>query len=111
MVNKAKQVGSQWERDVVAYFNEHGFPLVERRYGAGAQADKGDINGIQMVLECKSLAKITLASIVAETEVEVANSHFDIGAAIIKRRGKGAAEGYFVLPLKWAVRLLKDAGY
>ena len=111
MVNRAKQVGSQWERDVVKYFNENGFPLVERRYGAGAQADRGDINGLQCVVECKNLKAITLASIVDETEVEVGNSHFDIGAAVIKRRGKGASEGYFVMPLKWAVRLLKDAGY
>ena len=110
-MNRAKQVGSQWERDVVKYMNDNGFPLVERRYGAGAQADKGDINGIQLVLELKSLKTITLASIMDETEVEVNNSHWDIGAGIIKRRGKGASEGYFVMPLKWAVRLLKDAGY
>jgi|ERR1039458_8559267 hypothetical protein len=111
MTNPAKQRGSQWERDAIAYCNANGFPNMERRYGAGAQADKGDANGIDMVLEMKALKAITLASIMDETEVEVANSRFDIGAAIIKRRGKGASEAYFVMPLKWAVKLLKDAGY
>ena len=111
MTNPAKAKGSQWERDVVKYFNDNGFPLVERRFGAGAQADKGDLNGLQMVCELKNLAKITLASIVDETEVEVNNSHFDVGMAIVKRRGKGASEGYCVVPLKWMVGILKDAGF
>ena len=111
MTNPAKARGSQWERDVVKYLNENGFPLVERRYGAGAQADKGDVNGIQMVLECKNLKAITLSTIMDELEAEVANSHFDTGFAPVKRRGKGVAEGYAVLPMKYMVRLLLDAGY
>jgi hypothetical protein len=111
VTNPAKARGSQWERDVVKFLNDNGFPLVERRYGAGNTLDKGDINGLAMVLECKNLKSITLSSIMDELEVEVANSHFDIGFAPIKRRGKGASEGYAVLPLKYMVRLLKQAGY
>ena len=111
MTNKAKAKGSQFERDVVAYFNANGFPLVERRYGAGALKDAGDINGIQAVVECKSLAKITLASIMDETEVEIENSKFDTGFAIIKRRGKSVDKAYLVIQLDRALPLLKDAGF
>ena len=92
MTNPAKVKGSAWEREIVKYMNENGFPLIERRYGAGNVKDAGDINGIQMVLEAKALQKITLASILNEVETEVVNSKFDIGAAVIKRRGKGASE-------------------
>lgn len=111
MVNRNKQKGSQTEREVVAYLNDHGFPLAERRYGAGAQADKGDINGLEMVVEVKNLATITLASIMDETETEIANSHFDTGMAVIKRRGKGIEHAYAVMTLARMAKLLKEAGY
>lgn len=111
MTNSAKIKGSQFERDVVKFFNENGFPLVERRYGAGAQADKGDINGLQCVVECKNVNKITLSTIVDETVTEVNNSHFEIGFAAIKRRGKGVADAYACLPMRYMVQLLKEAGY
>lgn len=111
MTNPNKDKGSQFERDVAAYFNANGFPLVERRYGAGNTLDKGDLNGIQMVIECKNLAKITLSTIMDETAREVENSHFNLGAAIIKRRGKGAKDAYCVLSFDSLLALLKDAGY
>ena len=47
MTNPNKAKGSKWELDVAKYFNERGFPEVERRYGAGATLDKGDINGVK----------------------------------------------------------------
>ncbi len=111
MANRNKDIGSQFERDVVAYFNSNGFPHVERRYGAGNTVDKGDINGIQAVIECKNLAKITLSTIADETAQEVANSRFEIGVAIIKRRGKGVRGAYCVLSFDHLLSLLKDAGY
>lgn len=111
MANPNKNKGSQWERDIVAYFNDNGFPNVERRYGAGAQADKGDLNGIQAVIEAKNLKSISLASIMDEVEVEVGNSRFEMGVAIIKRRGKGPKGAYCVLSFDHLLSLLKDAGY
>jgi hypothetical protein len=111
VANPNKDKGSQWERDIVAYFNANGFPHVERRYGAGNTLDKGDINGIQAVIEAKNLAKITLSSIMDETAREVSNSHFKLGIAIIKRRGKGAQGAYCVLSFDHLLSLLKDAGY
>ena len=107
--NKAK--GSTFEREVVAVFNANGFPHVERRYGAGNTVDKGDLNGIQAVIECKNVKSISLASIVDETNRERANSRFKLGVAVIKRRGKGAEHSYAVMNLTDMCALLKDAGY
>ena len=112
-MSRSKDLGSQWERDVARYFNENGYPHVERRYGAGNTKDKGDLNGFAhtIVIECKAVKSITLASICDETEVERQNGSADIGLAVIKRRGKGAAHAYAVIPLSQMVKLLHDGGY
>lgn len=111
MVNSSKAKGSAWERAVVGYLNDHGFPFAERRFGAGQSKDCGDVNGLQLVVECKALREITLASVMDETETEVGHSKFERGMAVIKRRNKPTSEAYCVVPLKWMVEILKDAGY
>lgn len=103
--NKAK--GSQWERDVAAYFREHGFPEVERRYGAGAQQDKGDLNGMPgFVIECKNLGRINLNSIMDETLVEQKNANKMFGIAVIKRRNKPTKDAHVVITLEQFLSLL-----
>jgi len=103
--NKAK--GSQWERDVAAYFRDNGFPEVERRYGAGAQADKGDINGMPgFVIECKNLGRINLNSIMDETLREQANAKKMFGIAIIKRRNRPTKDAHVVMTFDQFVSLL-----
>ena len=90
MTTPEKAKGSQWERDVAKVFNEMGYPQVERRYGAGNTIDKGDLNGFAhaIVIECKNVKSITLASIMDETAVERKNAKADLGIAVIKRRNK-----------------------
>jgi len=113
MTNPAKAKGSQFERDVVAVFNAHGYPQVERRYGAGNTIDKGDLNGFahEVICEVKNLAKITLASIQDETALEKKNAGAKVGIAIIKRRGKSAEHAYAVVTLVEMIELLHAAGY
>jgi Holliday junction resolvase len=101
MTTPQKAKGSQWERDVAKYFNERGYADVERRYGAGATEDKGDINGVvDTAVECKNLAKITLASIMDETLVEQKNAKKRFGISVIKRRNKNVKEAYVVMTLE-----------
>ena len=110
-MNPAKAKGSAFELDVARYFAGNGFPLTERRYGAGATLDKGDINGLQqygVVVECKNLAKITLASIVDEALVEARNANLPYGVSIIKRRGKNVRDAYVVMNLEQWVSFLKE---
>ena len=111
MTNAAKAKGSQWERDVVKYFNDHGFPHVERRFGAGQQHDKGDLSGIQVLIECKNHKSINLSTIMDEVVAEKGHARMDIGLAVIKRRIVGPARAYAVFELQDAVKLLLDGGY
>ena len=113
MTTPEKARGSQWERDVAKVFNEMGYPQVERRYGAGNTIDKGDLNGFAhaIVIECKNVKSITLASIMDETAVERKNAKADLGIAVIKRRNKAPRLAYAVVTLEEMVILLKAAGY
>ena len=106
MTSPQKAKGSQWERDIAKYFNDRGYPEVERRYGAGATLDKGDINGVKdTVVEAKNLAKITLASIMDETLAEQANAKKRFGISVIKRRNKNVKDAYVVMTLEQYVDL------
>lgn len=106
MTTPQKAKGSQWERDVAKYFNDCGYPEVERRYGAGATLDKGDINGVKdTVIEAKNVAKITLASIVDEALLEQKNAKKRFGISVIKRRNKNVKDAYVVLTLEQYIDL------
>ena len=101
MTNPNKAKGSKWELDVVKYFNERGFPEVERRYGAGATLDKGDINGVKdTVVEAKNWAKISLSTIMDEALVEQKNAKKKFGISVIKRRNRNVKEAYVVMTLE-----------
>lgn len=107
MTTPQKAKGSQWERDVAKYFNERGYPQVERRYGAGAIEDKGDINGLpEFALECKNVGKITLSSIVEEALIEARNAKKPFGISVIKRRQKSAKDAYVVMTLEQWISML-----
>lgn len=112
MTTPQKRKGSAWELAVARYLAENGFRYAERRYGAGAQADKGDINGLPgIVIECKAHEKFNLAGWMDEAEVERQNAQADYGIVIAKRRGRGAADAYAVMPVSQLARLLKEAGH
>jgi len=101
MTNPNKAKGSKWELDVAKYFNERGYPEVERRYGAGATLDKGDINGVKdTVVEAKNWAKITLSTIIDEALVEQKNAKKRFGISVIKRRNRNVKEAYVVMTLE-----------
>jgi hypothetical protein len=101
MTTPQKAKGSQWERDIAKYFNDRGYHDVERRYGAGATLDKGDINGVKdTVVEAKNVAKISLPAIMDEALLEQKNAKKRFGIGIIKRRNKNVKEAYVVMTLE-----------
>jgi len=100
MTTPEKAKGSQWERDVAAYFQTRGYN-VERRYGAGLREDKGDLIGLpEFALECKNTKKIDLAQFIDEAVLEAKHAKVRFGAAIIKRRQKNVKEAYVVMTLE-----------
>jgi len=101
MSNPNKDKGSEWERNVAKYFNDRGYPDVERRYGAGATLDKGDINGVKdTVVEAKNWKKIVLSTIMDEALVEQKNAKKRFGISVIKRRNRNVKDAYVVMTLE-----------
>lgn len=106
-----KAKGSAFERDVVRYLAEHGFPYAERRL-AGAALDRGDIAGTPGICwECKSHARIDLPGFLAELKAEKQNAQAAVGVLVVKRRSKGVDQAYAVMPLADMCELLQDAGW
>lgn len=109
MTSPQARMGSQFEREVVAYLNAHGFPYAERAYGAGRPADVGDIDGVVgWTIECKAHKSIDLAGFIDEAETERTNGNRCNAAVIAKRRGKPTADAYVVMPLSTFARTLAD---
>jgi Holliday junction resolvase len=109
MTTPQKAKGSQWERDVAGYLRENGFPMADRRYGAGVQQDKGDLVGVpNFALECKNQAKIDLAGFIEEAIIEARNANARFGAVIIKRRRKATKDAYVVMTLEQFAVLIKE---
>ena len=100
MTTPEKAKGSQWERDVAAYFQSRGYN-VERRYGAGLREDKGDLIGLpKFALECKNAKQIKLSEFLDEAVLEAKHAKVPYGAAVIKRRQKNVKEDYVVMTLE-----------
>lgn len=120
MTTRQKAKGSSFEREVVGYLREHGFPYAERGV-AGATEDIGDIIGTPgVVWECKNQKRMDLAGWVDELKVEISNQRTRYskagplltGAVIHKRRGiTDVGEYYATLPVSLLVTILKEAGY
>lgn len=107
-MSASRDKGTRFETEVVRYLHEMGFDC-ERRALAGA-LDKGDISGIPgWTLECKNERTITLAKYMDEVNYETVNARTPYGAAIVKRRNKGVADAYVVMPL-YQFRLLLAKG-
>ena len=105
----AKAAGSRFESLVAAYLAAHVDDRIERRRLSGR--DRGDIAGFRhmgarLVVECKNVSRLSLATWITEAEVERGND--DATALVIhKRHGRGdAADQYVTLTLGDLVALL-----
>lgn len=106
-MSASKRRGTAFETAVVTYLREQGFPFAERRALQGTK-DRGDVAGIPgWVLECKSEVSVRLALYMNELQAELANDGARWGAAVVKRRGKGIAEAYAVMPLRLLLKLME----
>jgi hypothetical protein len=95
-VSKSKQKGTAFESLVVPPIAET-YPGTERRQLAGA-LDKGDllVPCAPFATECKNVAKMSLATWRAESEVEAVNAGLPYSIVVHKRKGKGAPEEQWV---------------
>jgi len=113
MTTPQKRKGSQYERDVVKWLRQMGYPCAERAYGAGRHDDVGDIDGINgVVIECKNEKAIRIPQYLRELEDEMTHADAETGVVLIKKRGtSNISESYAVMPAELWVNLLKQAGY
>lgn len=97
-MSAAKDRGTRWESEIVAFLASEGFTYVERR-ALNGNRDRGDIAGIPgVVIEAKSQNRISLAEWVDETVAETANDGAWLGVTWAKRKGKSSAgDGYVIL--------------
>lgn len=107
MTNKPKVKGTRWESAIRDWLNMLGFNVWrEAQHGA---KDQGDLMGVpDWTLEAKDYAKITLAQFMDELEAEIANHGTKFGAVIVKRRRKGVADAYAVMPLARLVAVIRE---
>ena len=111
MSNPQKIKGSAFELQIVKYLQGNGWPEASRTR-AGWTDDRGDIEAMQFTFECKNQKTLHLQSWCREMEVEAANAKTYIGAVIHKRQGvTETGEQFATMPMKYLVKLLKEAGY
>jgi hypothetical protein len=107
-MSASRAKGTRFESEVVAYLQANGFPYAERR-ALGGSRDRGDVAGIPgVVLECKNEKAISLATYVKEAATAAGHAKAPTYAAVVKRRGKGPADAYVVMPLSILAALLRD---
>lgn len=100
MPNPHKRRGTAWERAVCDYLREEMPDPDIRRVAQTGHKDEGDVHAAPFVLECKSVGKIDLAGFMDQAVAEAANAGLPYGVAVVKRRGRGVAEGYAVMRLQ-----------
>jgi len=96
-MNKNKRKGTAAETAFVKWMNENGFPLVERRALNGTR-DRGDVSGlVGVVIEIKSGSRLSIPEWMKETLQEQINDGASEGYLIIKPKGKGKVEQWWVI--------------
>jgi hypothetical protein len=91
--------GTRWESAVRDWWIARGRRVV--RPALHGTKDKGDLFGIdEWTLQCKDTAKLDFAGAVDDARIQAVNGGTRFFAAIVKRRRKGVAEAYVVMPLE-----------
>lgn len=88
----AKKAGTAFERLIADSLAKHVDDRIDRRVKTGSK-DRGDVGGVRdahggrVVVECKDVARLSLAGWVDEADIERGNDDALAGLVIHKRRG------------------------
>lgn len=109
MANPQKAKGTRWESDVTALLRDAGLKVYKPRQEGFR--DVGDVHAPPFVLQAKAYADLVtgLREGLKGALVQVAHAGegFEYGAAVVKRPRASTGEGYFVLRLSDAARLMR----
>jgi hypothetical protein len=96
----ARRKGSDFERELVAYLREHGFPHASRAYGAGRPDDQGDIAGVPWTVQAKAVKEMRLGETLDIVGVQASRrAVWAWPIAIFKRRQRPVGEAFVVMTL------------
>lgn len=113
-MSRARRKGTDAERAIVQWLQDHGWPHAERRQVRGAN-DAGDITGTPaLAWEVRNRRELRLVEWLKTTARRRTIARADIGLLIVKPDGMGevsVASWPVVLTLADAVELLHAAGY
>lgn len=92
-MGRAKQKGTEFEKQVAAYLADRTGDEVVRRALEGKH-DRGDLHGFRIrgartAVECKNRQRLELSEWLEEAETERGNDGAEYGIVIAKRRGYG----------------------
>lgn len=107
-MSAAKRKGTAWETALVNYFKENGLPSA-RRVAQQGREDLGDIHGISPFIgQAKNYRSIVdgLNEGVKGANDQRIRAGEDFGVALVKRPGKGVAQGYAVMTVEQFTDLL-----
>lgn len=82
----SRNKGASYERQVVAWLRDHGWPAALRTRTPGETQDRGDIAGIPLVIEAKNHARLDLAGWLDQAEAAGRRANMP-GVVWHKRRG------------------------
>lgn len=101
-MNASKRAGTQWESDIVAYLRALG--IGAWRLAQRGSRDSGDIliEGVAVTVEAKAERTLALGVALTEAAKEAVNNGHAAYVVLAKRRNKGVAEGYAIMPI-WMV--------
>lgn len=107
MSNPNKDRGSRWERALATYFQESGFPEVDRIRGKGLR-DVGDLGGLRsFVIEAKDWARPNFPEFIRQAKTEAQNAGKPFGVAIQKKRRAPVGDALVLMDLDSFLRLLQ----
>lgn len=94
-MNKNKAKGTAAETAFVRFMTEQGYPC-ERR-SLNGRYDRGDVSGLPFTIEIKSGVRLAIPDWLKELETEMINDKSERGFLIIKPKGKGKVEEWWVV--------------
>lgn len=106
MSTRSRRRGTSWEREVVEWLREQGYPHAERRQLDG-KGDRGDIAGLPgVVIQCKNTAVAALGEGMKELEEQMQNDHATFGFVALRRKRYGTSRSYAIMTLGQAEELI-----
>ena len=108
MPNPSKAKGDRWERELVKFLRDSGFPQAARLRQTGV-ADEGDltIGSPLWALEAKDDRSLSPAAMVAQADAEAVAANKPFGVVLRKSPQRPVSEAVVMMSMKTWVRLVR----